>query len=496
MTRRSEKENTSVGTEAIKSPLDRSALESDRRPASTWVTSLMFLLSSVLVFLPSLILTVQYAQHGTYSYLTLLTKNTFTLKTRSHNVALDFSSSRIFLILTIVLPILGLVVSLLSPMLKKRFGSKTPAAANGLLALFSLASSIIAQSGLISDAERSAANMNSQSLYFSQNILGNILFVALMIAFIASLCEMLGLRAHLKALAYPYFGWLLVFTILPLGLIFFRAFFSKAGGSYHFTLDGFKILTVNRTVSARFYGRILHLQEYFSVFLRSVDYAVWTTIGCLLVGYPLAFILAKRTKRKHLNSSMLLFFFVLPMWINTMLRTYAWRAFFSQNGVLNNFLMTIGVISDPVLFLKNDIIADIIVKLVLINDFLPFMLLPIYSVLVKLDDNVEQAARDLGANGFQAFWKVLFPLSMPGVISGIQMVFMPALTFYMIPDIMSEGSVTTIGNTVQSFILNESPAYQQAGNVLSLLLLVFVLITMGLLRNQDKDFGGNGGMVL
>lgn len=467
-----------------------------RRPVSSWVTALMFLLSSILVFVPSLILTVQYAQHGTYSYLTLLTNSTFNLKTRSHHVSLDFGHSSVFLILAIVLPILGLVISLLSPLLKKRLGKKLPALVTGILAVLSLAFCAIAQSGLITSSARTAANMNSQSLFFSQNLFGNLLFITLMIAIASSLIEMLGLRAHLKALAYPYFIWLLVFTILPLGLIFFRAFFSKAGGSYHFTLDGFKVLTVNRTVSARFYGRMLHLQEYFSVFLRSVDYAAWTTIGCLLIGYPLAFILARRTKRKHLNSSMLLFFFVLPMWINTMLRTYAWRAFFSQNGVLNSFLLKIGAISDPILFLKSEWLSDIIVKIVLINDFLPFMLLPIYSVLVKLDDNVEQAARDLGANGFQAFWKVLFPLSMPGVISGIQMVFMPSLTFYMIPDIISEGSVTTIGNTVQSFILNESPAYQQAGNVLSLLLLVFVLFTMGILRNQDKDFGGSGGMVL
>jgi ABC-type spermidine/putrescine transport system permease subunit I len=188
-------------------------------------------------------------------------------------------------------------------------------------------------------------------------------------------------------------------------------------------------------------------------------------------------------------------FFVLPMWINTMLRTYAWRAFFGQTGVLNHFLLSMDWISDPILFLKLDFLSDFIVKLVLVNDFLPFMLLPVYSVLVKLDENVKQAAHDLGANSRQTFSKVILPLSMPGVISGIQMVFMPALTFYMIPEIISEGSVTTIGTTVQSFILSESPIHQQAGNVLSLLLLIFVLITMGVLRNADKDAGG-GGMIL
>jgi ABC-type spermidine/putrescine transport system permease subunit I len=116
-------------------------------------------------------------------------------------------------------------------------------------------------------------------------------------------------------------------------------------------------------------------------------------------------------------------------------------------------------------------------------------------VLVKLDDSLSEAAYDLGATKIQTFLKVIFPLSLPGVISGIQMVFMPSLTFYMIPDILNEGSKTTIGNTVQNFILNESTTYNQAGNVLSLLLLIFVLITMGILRGQDKE-AGSGGMAL
>ena len=195
------------------------------------------------------------------------------------------------------------------------------------------------------------------------------------------------------------------------------------------------------------------------------------------------------------SSSKLLMLFVLPMWMNTMLRTYAWRAFFSETGVLNTILIQTGILSDPVLFLKNEILADIITKLVMTNDFLPFMILPIYSVLIKIDGSLFEAALDLGANRVTTFGKVILPLSLPGVISGIQMVFMPSLTFYMIPDILNEGSKTTIGNTVQNFILNESSAYNQAGNVLSLLLLIFVLITMGILRGSDKEETG-GGMVL
>ena len=178
-----------------------------------------------------------------------------------------------------------------------------------------------------------------------------------------------------------------------------------------------------------------------------------------------------------------------------MLRTYAWRALLSKAGIINTLLLENNIISEPILFLKNPVLSDIFTKIVMINDFLPFMIMPIYTVLLKIDNNLIEASQDLGASSLKTFTKVTFPLSLPGVISGIQMVFMPSLTFFMIPDILSEGSVTTIGQTVQSFILNESKAYQQAGNVLSLMLLIFVLITMSMLRNQDKD-ANSGGMVL
>lgn len=459
-------------------------------------SAFLFFCSILLSVIPTLSLVVQYVPKKTYSYWTLLLSPLYQETLPKHNVNLDFSSARLPLLFAVGFPILGFALSLAYPLIRKWLKEKTHfvflfTAAISIGDLFALFS---AQSSLISEQNRIDANMTSESLNMTQMTLGNVAFVLLFLLVIVALIGFFRLQFKMKMLAYPYMLWLIIFTILPLALIFFRAFFCQnaSGTGYHFTTAGFTTLMVERTVETHFYGFTLHLQEYFSVFLRSLDYAFWTTIGCLLVTYPLGYALAARTKRKHASSSLLLMFFVLPMWINTMLRTYAWRAFFSQTGVLNNFLMNANFIDSPILFLKSEILSDIIIKLVLINDFLPFMLLPIYSVLVKIDDNVRQAAHDLGANSVQTFLRVIFPLSMPGVISGIQMVFMPSLTFYMIPDIISEGSVTTIGNTVQAFILNESPVYQQAGNVLSLLLLVFLLITMGLLRNQEKDDGGGG----
>ena len=456
------------------------------------------ILSFVAVFIPMFELFIQYKKQRTYSLFSLIMSPRVYVPLRDGAVNIDFRGfGGLMFTLTIVVAVAALTLSLGFQLYSqsrrtKRLGCLT------VMILFAarLAVHVITLNRFITPEMIEANNMTAQRLYVVQSLVGNILCVLLFLGIAASLYGALGLTMNMKLLSYPYIAWIVVFTILPLVLILFRAFFAKTSGGYVFNLDGFSTLFQNKTVTAEFYGVRLTLQEYFSVFLRSLDYAVWTTIGCLLLGYPLAYILQSRSKRLHKTSSKLLLLFVLPMWMNTMLRTYAWRAFFGQTGVLNTFLMSVFGMQEPILFLKDPMLSDIITKFVMVNDFLPFMILPIYSVLVKIDESLGQAAADLGANRVQTFLKVIFPLSLPGVISGIQMVFMPSMTFYMIPDIITEGSKTTIGNTVQSFILNESPTYQQAGNVLSLILLIFVLITMGVLRNQDKEASGSGGMVL
>lgn len=475
---------------------------------STWMSSLFdiplhmrisfaaALISLVVFFLPSLTLTLFSASRMNLSYFQILQSGQMRLSISDAKYLLSFSGAVPFLVLSLILPVLVMLLAIFYRVIAGKIPGRAISAAALVLTLGNLAALFLVPSQLVPSSFLSEAAITGADLYFSPQAVGNLLIILLIIGLFAAAFGTAGLKVKLRMLSYPYFLWLIVFTVLPLLLIFFAAFFTKdAGGAYSFTIGGFQTLLVPRVIETKFYGLTLHLQEYFSVFLRSLDYAVWTTIGCLAVAYPLAYALADRAKRTHSSSSLLLMFFVLPMWINTMLRTYAWRAFFGQAGVLNNFLLSLHVISDPILFLKLDFLADFIIKLVLVNDFLPFMILPIYSVLVKLDEDVRQAAHDLGANSRQTFSRVIFPLSMPGVISGIQMVFMPSLTFYMIPEIISEGSVTTIGTTVQTFILSESLVQQQAGNVLSLLLLIFVLVTMGILRNSDKDSGG-GGMIL
>lgn len=467
-------------------------------PFHSIVMAIVGLFSLASMFVPIFQVYVQYVPRKVYSLFTILISPKLAVTLRDGQVNLNFLTfAALMFIITIIISVAALTLSLgyylfVDNAKKRRIGCIA------IMALFfaRIIVHVATLSYMITPKIIAEQGLTTQRLYVAQNLYGNILIVVMFIGMVAALYGALGLKMNLKMFAYPYILWVVVFTILPLLLIFFRAFFAKTAGGYAFTLGGFDVLFENKTVSTTFYGMRVTLQEYFSVFLRSLDYAVWTTIGCLLLSYPLAYVLASRTKRLHKNGSLMLMLFVLPMWMNTMLRTYAWRAFFGQTGVLNNWLMDLNLIKEPIMFLKNAILSDVITKIVMVNDFLPFMLLPIYSILVKLDDNLTQASRDLGANAFQTFTKVTFPLSLPGVISGIQMVFMPSLTFFMIPDIISEGSTTTIGNTVQTFILNESSTYQQAGNVLSLLLLIFVLITMGILRNQDKDAGSGGGMVL
>ena len=467
-------------------------------PLHAVVMCIASILSLVALFIPMFELFVQYKRQRIYSLFTLILNPRVFVELREGHVDLDFQMFGAWMFtLTIIVSVAALTLALGFQLYsdnpgKKRLGCLSVV----ILFILRLVLHVYTLSNFITPEMLSANHMTVQRLYVVQTLGGNILSVILFIGIFAGIYGALGLKMNMKLLSYPYILWIGVFTILPLALILFRAFFAKTAGGYEFTMDGFRTLFANKSVTTSFYGMQVTLQEYFSVFVRSLDYAVWTTVGCLIISYPLAYIMAERTKRMHKTSSKLLLLFVLPMWMNTMLRTYAWRAFFGETGVFNTIMGSWGIIDEPVMFLQNPILSDIITKLVMVNDFLPFMILPIYSVLVKIDSSLSQAAEDLGANKVQTFFKVIFPLSLPGVISGIQMVFMPSMTFYMIPDIISEGSKTTIGNTVQSFILNESTTYQQAGNVLSLILLIFVLITMGVLRNQDKEASGSGGMVL
>lgn len=209
-------------------------------------------------------------------------------------------------------------------------------------------------------------------------------------------------------LAYPYIVWSLIFIVTPIIIILGLSFLNTANGE--------------TTISLYNYKKIFN-PIYLGIFSHSILLAFISTVICLILGYPVAYIISKYNLRKR---NMLILLFILPMWMNFLIRTYAWMAILNTNGILNNFLGWFGI--SPVKFLY----TEGAVLLGMVYNFLPFMVIPIYTVLIKLDQNLIDASYDLGATKFQTFKKVIFPLSLPGVISGITMVFMPAVSTFVI----------------------------------------------------------------
>ena len=277
-----------------------------------------------------------------------------------------------------------------------------------------------------------------------------------------------SLAAHNRRVRYllstPYVLWSIGFIVLPLFMILYYGMTSRDGGG--FTFENLKLIwsPTNR-----------------STLILSIQLSVISTVLCLLIAYPLA--LALRALRLKSNGFVILLF-MLPMWMNFLLRTIAWQNILEKNGIINTVLGAIGL---PKLNIINTPTA---IVLGMVYDFLPFMIIPIYNVLSKIDDNVIQAASDLGANYFQILFRVIFPLSKPGVISGLTMVFVPSLTTFVISDILGGGKVLLIGKVIeQKFKMTND---WNAGCGLSLVLMVFIFICMAVVQKYDKDAEGTG----
>ena len=264
-----------------------------------------------------------------------------------------------------------------------------------------------------------------------------------------------------KYLAFPYIFWMGAFIIIPLFMIAYYGFTTDTGS---FTFDNIAQITNPVHVKA---------------LVLSITLSLISTLICLLLAYPLAMIL---NSMKMKNNSFIVLIFILPMWMNFLLRTLAWQTLLERNGVINSIL---GFLHLPSLNIINTPAA---IVLGMVYNFLPFMVLPIYNVLIKIDSNIVNAARDLGANSIQTFLKIIFPLSLPGVISGITMVFVPALTTFVISDILGGSKILLIGNVIeQEFKSNDN---WNVGSGLSLVLMVFILICMAVLAKQDKELEG------
>ena len=258
-------------------------------------------------------------------------------------------------------------------------------------------------------------------------------------------------------LASPYIVWIAAFIIIPLLFIVYYGFTDASG---NFTVENIKQI-------AR--------AEYYQALWLSLVLSVISTVICLILAYPLALILRNMKLSKQ---GFIVFVFILPMWMNFLLRTYEWQAILDINGILDNFLGLFGITD------FNFINTPAAIVLGMVYDFLPFMVLPIYNVLVKIDDNVINAARDLGANFFQTLVKIIIPLSMPGVASGVIMVFVPALTTFVISDILGGGKLLLIGNIIENKVKADN-LNLAAG--LSLVLMVFIIINMLFTGKDESD---------
>ena len=263
-----------------------------------------------------------------------------------------------------------------------------------------------------------------------------------------------------RCAAAPFAVWMVLFTVVPLGIVAWFAF-TDAQGS--FTLDNIRAIG-----------------DYAGTFLDSIAQGGLATILCLVLAYPLAFSIARSSERVQQTMVLIV---MLPMWMNFLLRTYSWMAILENNGLLNQLFRKIGLIA-----LYNSVFGTDIsffrmintqgaVVLGMVYNYLPFMILPIYSVIVKLDHSLIEAARDLGANSFNVFRRVILPLSLPGVLSGITMVFVPSVSTFAISKMLGGGTEMLLGDLIEQQYMGG--AYNpQLGAAISLVMMVIVVICM------------------
>ncbi len=260
-----------------------------------------------------------------------------------------------------------------------------------------------------------------------------------------------------KIASAPYLVWMVLFIVFPLILVIVFAFTSNDGT---FTLNNFSdVLDLGR------------------IFARSFLLAILSSIICLLLGYPAAYALSRIKKSRQ---SIIMMLVVLPMWMNFLLRTYSLITIIDTNGLLNQLLTSLSL---PRLNLKNTPAA---VLIGMVYNYLPFMILPIYSILTRMETNLIQAAEDLGAHPSYVFRKVTLPLSMPGVMSGIIMVFVPAVSTFIISKMLGGGMFMLIGDYIEMQFLGNT--YNPGvGSAISLIMMIIILISLFLMRNLDEE---------
>lgn len=272
-----------------------------------------------------------------------------------------------------------------------------------------------------------------------------------------------------RNMALPYMIWMVVMIVLPVLLIVLYAITNKGNdvATIHFTLENF----------TRFFSDSV----FMSVLKRSLFIAIVTTVICILMGYPIAYVIANRSEKNKIFWILLI---TLPTWINMLVRTYAWMGILQDEGMINRVLGFFGI--GPVTMIH----TTFAVVLGMVYNFVPFMILQIYTALTKMDKSYLEAASDLGANKIQSFLKITLPLSLPGVISGITLVFLPAVSSFFIPKLLGGGQYVLIGNVIETEFLTSGD--WNFGSAISLAMAVIIMISMYITKKVDNDPTANG----
>ena len=263
--------------------------------------------------------------------------------------------------------------------------------------------------------------------------------------------------------ASPYALWMTLFAVVPLLFVCWYAFTTPEGS---FTLANFQEFAKPR---------------YVAIILRSLKLALYCTALCLLIGYPTAYFLASRDFSRAQSLVVLI---LVPMWMNFLLRTYAMMTLLEDNGVLNTLLRAMGLQGLHMIGTEGAVVLG------MVYNYLPFMVLPIYTVLKKMDYSVIEAAEDLGCSPIRVVSRVVLPMSIPGVVSGITMVFMPAVTTFSISRLLSSGMIYLVGDMIEDYFISMNN--RNVGSAISLVMLVLIILSIGFLRKVDPDNEGGG----
>lgn len=275
----------------------------------------------------------------------------------------------------------------------------------------------------------------------------------------------------MKKFSLIYLFWGLIFIVLPLFLILAHALNANTDLSdFVFTFDNF----------SRFFELL-----YVKILITSLILAGLSTILCLIVGYPVAYIISKMSEKVRNN---MILIFIIPMWMNFLLRTYAWLTLLGNKGLINKFIGLFGLGPWDLMYNSKAIMIG------MVYNFLPFMVLPIYTVLLKMDTKLIEAAKDLGANDFEVFTKVIFPLSLPGIYTGITMVFIPAISTFVVPNLLGGNNFYLIGNLIEKqFTFTGDWGFGSAISMVLILIMLLILVVPKLFNKKIKtgDLGGD-----